>query len=798
MSREVLSTRATRGAFLRGLRCALPSATPELHLTAAMAWLCRAQDACEGRGVSYGYDVRKGWLPAYPETTGYIISTLCDYAFRMAASHEVAAEYERRARGLANWLVQVQLDSGGIQGGTVARSPHATVFNTGQVLDGWSRVLRERDDPEIRGALVRAAAWMVSMQDEDGCWRRGLSPLTQQSPATYNVRSAAMLLRSGELLGEREWRTAAIRNGDWVLTQQHENGWFENNCLTDNTKPLTHTVGYTLEGLLDMAITLQAERYLAAVIRASDALVPAVQEKGFLSGRLDSSWRPAVSWSCLTGACQLSMVWFRLAGVTGDRRYSEAAGRVLDFVMATQHLEAVGLSDAAIVGAIKGSDPVWGRYEPFVYPNWATKFFADALIARIDDGKAAGGEGRVDTTKAGIETLRVGYFVENYATFVVNEIEELQRLGAVVTVFSAFRPQPMADPMKEAIRRRSLYFASYRKLAAANVRKACTMPMRYLAVGIKLLRERESLRLLLIGAYQAEIVDVQRLNHLHGTFGTRTTTLAYTVSQLSGVKYSFTTHAYDIFTQNPSLTWKTNAAAFMRTISDFNKRFIKESYPSVDIRLVRVLCLGVNTDALQPRGKEIRHQELRVLSVGDLIEKKGHTVLVQACERLMRRGVQFECFIVGDGPLRHRLELEISALEIGNHVHLMGALSHAAVLGELRQADIFVLPCLDRRSRGEHLDGIPVALMEAMAVGLPVVSSDLSGIPELIESGRTGLLVAPEDPDALADAVQRLADDPIVRHTLGAAARRTIVERFDLARNTCELARQMREVATQL
>ena len=185
----------------------------------------------------------------------------------------------------------------------------------------------------------------------------------------------------------------------------------------------------------------------------------------------------------------------------------------------------------------------------------------------------------------------------------------------------------------------------------------------------------------------------------------------------------------------------------------------------------------------------------RVLAIGSLIEQKGHLVLLRSCERLVRAGVDFECHIIGEGPLRGRLEREIAARRLERHVGLRGSLPHDLTMAELEQADIFALPCIDMRGRGEHVDGIPIVLMEAMAVGLPVVSTRLSGIPELIESGIAGVLVAPEDHDAIAAALEQLVASPALRESFGRAARARVIERFDLARNTAALARLMRTAA---
>jgi len=796
-AREALSVPGTRRAALQDIGPRAIHGEDDRHLGAAIEWLCRAQDVCPDGGVSYGYDIRRGWMAAYPETTGYIVPTLFDSAGIIEKRDKALADrLRRRAVTLARWLIGVQLESGAIPGGTVEHDPKPTVFNTGQVMDGWCRALRETGGDDLRQAIHKAADWLVSIQDDDGCWRRGLSPLTANTPAVYNVRTASVLLRAAHLLNEPSWAEAAMRNGDWVLTEQRPNGWFDNNCVSDNARPLTHTIGYTLEGLLEMAVRGRVERYLAAVMRSSDALLPHVADDGFLAGRFDSEWSPAVSWNCLTGASQLAMVWFRLARVTGDEKYTAAARRVLDFVKSTQAFERQG-EDAGVVGAIKGSHPIWGRYEPFAYPNWATKFFADALLAspQMAGAMALTPDWIVPRTPA-VAGLRVGYVVEDYPTFIVSEINQLRRNGAHVSVFSAFRPQAQTDPLKDAVRRESIYFApTLPHVLWDNVRVAARRPIAYARTAAKLIWERETLRFLVLGACHAEVVRKQQIRHVHGTFGTRTTALAYVISRLSGINFSFTTHAYDVFRPNPSLVWKTNAASFMRTISEFNRSFIERTY-GIDRSRIRVLYLGIDPETLRLRQHRTGTGPIQLLTVASLIEQKGHLVLVRACARLARQGLPFQCAIVGEGPLRPRLEQEIRHHGLERHVRIVGALPHAQVLRELQHADIFTLPCIDMRGRGEHVDGIPVVLMEAMAAGLPVVSTKLSGIPEIIESDHSGVLVPPEDSESLAAAIATLARDKDLRSAMGSAARAAVSKRFNLECNTAELARLMSSVSS--
>lgn len=379
--------------------------------------------------------------------------------------------------------------------------------------------------------------------------------------------------------------------------------------------------------------------------------------------------------------------------------------------------------------------------------------------------------------------MNLAYVVECYDTFIVDEILTLRRDGIGVTVLDAFRPVPEQDPVKEEVRRGALYFPTgYRRVPAANIRVFLRHPVAYLGALVRLLRIGESLRMLALGAYYASVVKRHRIDHVHATFGTRTATLAYVIARLSGTPFSFTTHAYDIFKPNPTFGWKSRRAAFVRTISEFNRRFIASTYPDADLSKVIVKYLGVDLGVFKPIPPSASDR-LRLLTVGRLVATKGHDVLVAACDRLVRAGCAISCRIVGSGDRDEYLRNEIERRGVQGVVDLSGPLSHDAVRHVIGDTDVFVLACRQAKDSADQ-DGIPVALMEAMAMGVPVVSTSISGVPELIEDGVSGLLVPSDDEDALARAIESLARDVSLRERLGAGARRRIQERFDLIANT--------------
>lgn len=348
----------------------------EEHLAAAAGWILRAQQATPDGGVAHSYDIKANkWLASYPETTGYIIPTLYDYA-----KYFDQPGFRELARGMAEWEVDVQLPDGGVRAGTMAAEVVApTVFNTGQVLFGLARAAQETADERIRAALVRAADWLVAAQDEDGCWRRFHSPFTTTKTATYNTRSAFGLVRAFEVTQDPQHLAAADRNVGWALSQAKPNGWLPGNCLTDNAddSALTHTIAYSIRGILEVGVKVGKTSYVEHALNMARAVARIQNPDGSLPAYYSPQWARTTGWVCVTGNAQMAINWLRLAQETGENKLIEHAIAANRFNMSVQDLDTANQN---IRGAIKGSHPLNGGYMTWRYPNWAAKFFMDALM----------------------------------------------------------------------------------------------------------------------------------------------------------------------------------------------------------------------------------------------------------------------------------------------------------------------------------------------------------------------------------------------------------------------------------
>lgn len=367
-------------AELQADREGLPAHDPgnAAVIDAATRWLCTAQDksASADGGVARDFSLVKGWATSYPETTGYIIPTIIEMANRTGN-----ADLHARARRMLDWCVAIQRDDDGFMGGKIDATPVVSVtFNTGQILIGLAAGAKAYGDEPYQKAMHRAAAFLRDNQDPDGCWRKHPTPFAKPGEKAYETHVAWGLFEADRIAPGHGYGESGLRQVDWALTKQQPNGWFGSNCLTDAERPLTHTIGYVLRGVLEAHRFSGRADLLAAAVRTGSSLVDAVGADGYLAGRIDQNFRPAVEYVCLTGSVQIAHCLFILFRLTGEQRYLDAGRRLTKFVRRTVRLDG----PIETRGAVKGSFPVNGDYGQWEYLNWAAKFCIDALLLESD------------------------------------------------------------------------------------------------------------------------------------------------------------------------------------------------------------------------------------------------------------------------------------------------------------------------------------------------------------------------------------------------------------------------------
>jgi colanic acid/amylovoran biosynthesis glycosyltransferase len=281
--------------------------------------------------------------------------------------------------------------------------------------------------------------------------------------------------------------------------------------------------------------------------------------------------------------------------------------------------------------------------------------------------------------------------------------------------------------------------------------------------------------------------DIERLGveHVHAHYATHPALAAWVIQRLTGLPYSFTAHAHDLYVDRSMLSEKLARARFVVTVSEFNRRLLERAHPLQSHGKVFVVPTGIDPSSFHPRSRPAGRR-LRAICVASVEPYKGQIYLVEACALVRAAGRDVECVLVGEGPDRKAIERRVAECGLEETVRLEGAQPQQRVSELVATADVFVLPSVVMPSG--KMEGLPVAIMEAMAVGTPVIASAISGIPELVVDGVTGLLVPERDPRALARALVRLADDPGLRLRLADAARMQVLGDYDRRVTTRRLA----------
>jgi colanic acid/amylovoran biosynthesis glycosyltransferase len=296
----------------------------------------------------------------------------------------------------------------------------------------------------------------------------------------------------------------------------------------------------------------------------------------------------------------------------------------------------------------------------------------------------------------------------------------------------------------------------------------------------------KSLILVPYAIFVAEALEREGIGHVHAHWATYPTTVALLVKRWAGIPYSFTAHAYDIYMIDRMLPAKIENATFVVTCADTNRRYLASLCANGAAHRIHVNYHGTDLGRFSPATRT-RDDRYHVMSCGWLKEYKGFHILLDALALLVERGIDATLDLAGDGPQRAYLEKKAADLGIRDRVTFHGYIGHGQLVELYRRADVFALPSIVMGKYGRQ-DVIPNVLAEAMATGLPAVGSRIAGIPELIEHGVNGLTVPERDPEALADALERLWRDPETAARLGAGGRRKVEQIWNRTTNLEELA----------
>ena len=403
--------------------------------------------------------------------------------------------------------------------------------------------------------------------------------------------------------------------------------------------------------------------------------------------------------------------------------------------------------------------------------------------------------------------MRLAYIVSLFPklseTFILREILELKNRGHEITILSLKQDvEPLMHEEARGLIPAVVYprfggaliaaFAFYlARSPLALLRIVSVVTLSHLSRPAMLAR---ALALIPVTLPLAKVLRDRHVEHVHAHWATWPALSAWIISRLNGIPYSVTGHAHDLFLPNPMLSRKVADSLFFATISEFNRALLIQTCGPDALNRVRLIRCGLPLKIFPfdaRAGRPATGQPPLIVSVGRLVDYKGFDVLIRACALLRDAGREVRCLIAGEGPERSRLEALVSELGLSRIVELAGGCRQEEVIGMLDSAELFVMASV-RGSDGQQ-DGIPIVLMEAMALGVPAVSTKLSGIPELVIDNQTGLLVTPGDEAHLAAAIKRLLDDQELAASLAKSARQLIEKEYDLSASVTRLCEAFSE-----
>jgi MoaA/NifB/PqqE/SkfB family radical SAM enzyme/predicted SAM-dependent methyltransferase len=354
------------------------------HLEKAIQWLDTAFQATGGRGVAAKYNLReKKWDVAYPETTGYIIPTLLEFS-KLTKNDAIA----KQAAQLADWEIAIQWEDGGIGEPVGVFGQKPRVFNTSQVMLGFTAMYDFNKDNKYLEAAIRSANWLVNCQEKTGEWINN----TYRGARSYHIRTAWALLELNKIIQDERYYNSAINNLDYTLSLMGKNGFMNNTSLDIPEKPWTHLIAYTLVGLLEVYTLINDKNrkveIISVLVNAAENLINYynknrdTQAYPCFPGTFDRNWESNDNWTCNTGNAQLEYFLRRMYNQTKYPQFLDCADKLNEELKNLQILDPAN-GNKNLYGSLTGSYPVEGKYCVFMIPNWGVKFFADSMIQKI-------------------------------------------------------------------------------------------------------------------------------------------------------------------------------------------------------------------------------------------------------------------------------------------------------------------------------------------------------------------------------------------------------------------------------
>lgn len=394
---------------------------------------------------------------------------------------------------------------------------------------------------------------------------------------------------------------------------------------------------------------------------------------------------------------------------------------------------------------------------------------------------------------------RVAYIMSRFPglseTFILREMCELERLGWSLGLYPLIYQEESVihEEAKNWMQRAQR--PSLLSIAMENIRLMFSRPLVYFSTLARVLFEnRGSLKFLSRAiivfpkaVWMAHHMSNEKITHVHAHYATHPALAAWIINRITGIPYGFTVHAHDIFVDRSMLYRKLLDAKYIVAISEYNRKFLVEHYGEWVAEKIHIVHCGIYSEEYISKPVPVeRGERFELVSIGSLRSYKGFTFLLDACSLLKESGINFRCRIIGGGELRDSLAAQILKLGIGDKVELVGPKNQTEVAELLKTADCYVQPSIIT-STGK-MEGIPVSLMEAMASGLPVIATNISGIPELVRHGQTGWLIPPEDPGALVETILQVYNDRGCASQYAELGKELVLREFDVYRSVVDLS----------
>ena len=397
------------------------------------------------------------------------------------------------------------------------------------------------------------------------------------------------------------------------------------------------------------------------------------------------------------------------------------------------------------------------------------------------------------------EFHRVAYIMSRFPglseTFILREMCEMERIGWQLELYPLIYQEEVIihDEAKSWLNKakRPRIFSILRE----NIQRAFFNPRLYFSVLFRVFTENRKSPKFLSRAiivfpkavWMARQMQNEQVTHIHCHYATHSALAAWIINQISGIPYGITVHAHDIFVDQTMLYRKLFDAKYIISISEYNKKFLVGHFGDWVSQKISIVHCGIYPDKYKSSQNSFeRSGQFKIISIGSLRPYKGFTYLLEACQLIKQAGVNFKCYIIGGGELRRSLETKILDLNISDVVELMGPKNQAEIASLLPAADCYIQPSIITPSG--KMEGIPVSLMEAMACCIPVIATNISGIPELVLDGETGWLIPPKSPNAILESVMQVYNQPQKASIIAKQGKELVLREFDIMKSTSSLS----------